>query len=95
MAIPWLVARKHRNRQGHSKFSAKTGGHRFAVISNLDSTLQLGLSLRSFSALDAHLGKEGKENRDVGASVKFIVSVRSLQGVKKGMCLEAESLIFI
>lgn len=95
LAIPWLVARKHRNRLSHSRFSAKTGGHHCAIISNLDSTLQLGLGLRTFSAIDAQLGNEVKGNHNVGASDEFILSLLSLQAMKAGMSLEAKSLIFI
>lgn len=58
--------------------------------------LQLGLGLRSFSAINAQLGNEGKGNHDVSASHKFIFSVLSLQGMKKSMERnEAKSLVFI
>lgn len=61
------------------------GCHHLVIISNLDSMLQLRLKLRSFSAIDAQLGDEGKGDHAVGASDRFLFSVLSLQGMKRGM----------
>ena len=44
--------------------------------------LQLGLSLRSFSAIDAQLGDEGEGNHDVCSSDGFISSDLSVRGAK-------------
>lgn len=78
MAIPWLLTHKHRNQVSRSKFSAKTGHHRFVIISNWDNMLSLGLGRRTFSAIDDQLDDEGRGNHDVGASDKSVFSIFSL-----------------
>lgn len=69
-------------------------GHHSASISNLDSTLQLGLGRRSFSDTDAQLGNNSKKNPPCQWH-EILFSVLSLQGMNTGMSLQAESLIVI
>lgn len=89
LAIPCLVAYERRKGLSHSRFSARPWGHRVAPISTRPSPL------RDFTAIDAHLGNEGRRNPHVGAGNEFTFSLLSLQGMRKGTSLEARSLIFI